>query len=109
MQFCKACDHLPLIFLEQPCRTYEECRMVSRNTSLPVILDECVTDLSVIVQAHHDQTADIVDLKISKMGGISKMKEAIDFCHKMGLPMIIIDQWGGRIRIWYKSCLCQSH
>ena len=97
MQFCKACDHLPFIFLEQPCKTYEECRMVSRNTSLPVIIDECVTDLSVIVQAYYDHTADIIDLKISKMGGISKMKEAIDFCHKMGLPMIIIDQWGGTI------------
>ena len=100
MQYCQACDHLPFIFLEQPCKSYEECRMVKRNTKIPVIIDECVTDLSVIVRAYNDQAADIIDLKISKMGGISKMKEAIDFCHKMGMPMVIIDQWGGKLTWW---------
>ena len=80
--------------------------MVQRNSTVPIIIDECVTDLSVIVQSYYDHTADVIDLKISKMGGISKMREAIDFCHKMGLPMIIIDQWGGMV-FNDESAICQ--
>ena len=63
---------------------------------MPLILDECVTDLKVIVRAWNDQAADVIDLKIAKLGGISKAKEAVDFCSKMGLAMTVVDAWGSK-------------
>jgi L-alanine-DL-glutamate epimerase-like enolase superfamily enzyme len=36
------------VYIEQPCLTYDECLSVRRMTSLPMVLDECVDDLSKI-------------------------------------------------------------
>ena len=39
----------------------------------------------------------MVNIKISKFGGITKTKEAIEFCISMGIAMVIEDTWGGDI------------
>ena len=96
LQLAKATENLPSFFLEQPCASYEECLTVRKHTSLPIVLDECITDLKSKVQAWHDHAADVIDLKFSKMGGISKAKEAIDFCAQMGLAVMIDDSWGSK-------------
>ena len=98
LQVAKATEDLPSFYLEQPCMSYEECRTIRQHSSLPLILDESITNLKAIVQAWMDQAADVIDLKISKLGGISKVKEAIDFCSKMGLAMTIVDAWGSKFR-----------
>ena len=96
MQVAKATEELHSFYLEQPCTSYEECLTIRKHSNVPLILDECVTDLKVIVRAWQDQAADVIDLKISKLGGISKAKEAVDFCAKMGLAMTVVDAWGSK-------------
>ena len=51
------------IYFEQPCATYEECRDLRRTTAIPVILDECVTDMDVLVRARNDGVLDGVNNK----------------------------------------------
>ena len=65
------------VYIEQPCRTYQECLTVRRHTDLPFVLDENVTDLAMVIQASRDNAADVVNLKISKLGGLTKMKQVI--------------------------------
>ena len=36
-------------------------------------IDECVADLKTVVKAWHDQAADVIDIKVSKFGGITKV------------------------------------
>jgi L-alanine-DL-glutamate epimerase-like enolase superfamily enzyme len=33
------------LYIEQPCETYEECRVVRDHTTQPMILDECMDSL----------------------------------------------------------------
>ena len=40
---------------------------------------------------------DVVNLKISKLGGITKLKQARDLCLRFGIAMTIEDSWGGDI------------
>jgi L-alanine-DL-glutamate epimerase-like enolase superfamily enzyme len=40
---------------------------------------------------------DVVNLKISKLGGLSKPKQARDLCVSMGIAMTLEDSWGGDI------------
>jgi L-alanine-DL-glutamate epimerase-like enolase superfamily enzyme len=40
---------------------------------------------------------DVVNLKISKLGGLTKMRQARDLCVAMGIAMTIEDSWGGDI------------
>jgi L-alanine-DL-glutamate epimerase-like enolase superfamily enzyme len=38
------------VYIEQPCRSYEHCLTVRRNTSLPFILDENITDIEALMR-----------------------------------------------------------
>ncbi len=40
--------------LEQPCPTYEECLAVRRLCTIPMVLDECITDLQALVRGAED-------------------------------------------------------
>ncbi len=85
------------VYIEQPCMTYEECLSVRRNTSLPFVLDENVDSLAMLLRANRDMAMDIVNLKISKLGGLTKAAQARDLCVSLGIAMTLEDSWGGDI------------
>ena len=85
------------VYLEQPCRTYEECLSVRRHTDRPFVLDENVDSLAMLMRGHHDLAMDVVNLKISKFGGLTKTRQARDLCATLGIAMTIEDSWGGDI------------
>ena len=85
------------VYIEQPCPTYQECLIVRKNTNLPFVLDEVVDDVHSLLDTVRDGSADVVNIKISKFGGLTKAKQAVDLCAKVGLAMTIEDTWGGDI------------
>ncbi|MBI3856201.1 MAG: mandelate racemase/muconate lactonizing enzyme family protein [Planctomycetes bacterium] len=85
------------VYLEQPCLTYEECLAVRRQTDHPFILDEAVDSLDMLLRAKADLAMDVVNLKISKLGGLTKIKQARDLCVSLGIAMTLEDSWGGDI------------
>lgn len=85
------------VYIEQPCLTYEECLGVRRRTDHPFILDESIDSVASLVRAHSDEAADVVNLKISKLGGLTRARQARDVCVSLGLGMTIEDTWGGDI------------
>lgn len=85
------------VYIEQPCLTYEECLAVRQNTDHPFVLDEVVDNLDVLVRAKSDLACDVVNLKISKLGGLTKTRLARDFCVSQGIAMTLEDSWGGDI------------
>lgn len=85
------------VYIEQPCLTYHECLAVRRSTDHPFILDESVDSLEMLLQGKSDLAMDLVNLKISKLGGLTKTKQARDLCVSMGIAMTLEDSWGGDI------------
>lgn len=85
------------VYIEQPCRTYEECLAVRRNTDHPFVLDENIDTLAALMRGHRDGAMDVVNLKISKLGGITKTRQLRDLCVSLGIGMTIEDSWGGDI------------
>ena len=85
------------VYIEQPCRTYEECLSVRQKTDHPFILDEVIDGIPQLLQAHTDLAADVVNIKISKFGGLTKARQARDLCVSLGLAMTLEDSWGGDI------------
>ena len=73
LRVARATRHLDF-FMEQPCKTYEECQHVRRRIDLPMKLDECITDLRMAHRVVEDNGAEVVCLKISKQGGLSKAR-----------------------------------
>lgn len=89
----KDCD----VYIEQPCRTYEHCLSIRRRTSLPFILDENIDGIDALLRAHNDGAMDAINLKISKVGGLTKARQVRDLCVALNIPMTIEDSWGGDI------------
>ena len=85
------------VYIEQPCLTYEECLAVRRQTDHPFVLDENVDSLDMLLRAKADLAMDVVNLKISKLGGLTRTKQARDLCVSMGIAMTLEDSWGGDI------------
>jgi len=85
------------VYIEQPCASYGECLAVRRHTNRPFILDEVVDSLGMVVEGARDQAMDIINLKISKVGGITKARQIRDLCVSLGIALTIEDTWGGDI------------
>ena len=85
------------VYIEQPCVSYEECLAVRRHCDHPFVLDENVDSLDMLLRAKADLAMDVVNLKISKLGGLTKIKQARDLCVSMGIAMTLEDSWGGDI------------
>lgn len=96
------------VYIEQPCLTYEECLAVRRQITQPFVLDENIDDLSVLVRAKADLAMDVVNLKISKLGGLTKTRQARDLCVSFGIGMTLEDSWGGDIATAAIAHLAQS-
>jgi L-alanine-DL-glutamate epimerase-like enolase superfamily enzyme len=85
------------VYIEQPCLSYEECRSVRQRTSHPLVLDESLDSIGTLLRAHADHAMDVVNIKISKLGGITVARQVRDLCVAMGIAMTIEDSWGGDI------------
>lgn len=85
------------VYIEQPCTSYEECLAIRRRTARPFILDEVIDSLSAVLKGHADLAMDVINLKISKVGGLTKAKQIRDLCQALGIAMTIEDTWGGDI------------
>jgi L-alanine-DL-glutamate epimerase-like enolase superfamily enzyme len=96
------------VYLEQPCLTYEECLTVRRHTDLPFVLDEVIDGLTPLLRAHADGAMDVVNLKISKLGGLTRARRARDLCAALGIAMTIEDSWGGDVTTAAISHLAHS-
>ena len=85
------------VYVEQPCLRYEDCLSVRKHTDLPVVLDEVIDGIPEILRASHDLAMDVVNVKISKFGGLTRAKQARDLCVSLGIAMTLEDTWGGDI------------
>ena len=85
------------VYLEQPCASYEQCLAVRRHTDRPFVLDEVIDGIDMVVRGAADQAMDVVNLKISKVGGLTRARQIRDLCVSLGIAMTIEDTWGGDI------------
>ena len=85
------------VYIEQPCMSYEESVSIRRRTSLPFVLDENIGTVADLVKGLAEDAFDVINLKISKVGGLTKARLMRDLCVASGIPMTIEDTWGGDI------------
>jgi cis-L-3-hydroxyproline dehydratase len=85
------------VYIEQPCATYQQCLAVRQHTSLPMVLDEVIDSVDMILRAAADRATDVVNIKISKLGGLTRACQARDLCIALGIAMTLEDSWGGDI------------
>src|SRR5207253_3039253 len=80
-------EPLPRVYLEQPCPTLEECLYVRRRTTLPIVLDEIITDVHSLLRAFQAGAMEAINLKISKVGGLTRARVIRDLAAALGVRM----------------------
>jgi len=85
------------VYIEAPCVTYEECLTIRRQTHLPFVLDEVITGITPFLRAYHDHAMDVVNIKISRVGGLTKAVQLRNLCESLGIVMTLEDSWGGDV------------
>ncbi|MGI9476385.1 MAG: mandelate racemase/muconate lactonizing enzyme family protein [Hyphomicrobiaceae bacterium] len=93
----RAMESLPRFYFEQPCPTMEECIEVRKHTTLPMVYDEVINDTATLLRAAREGGAGAFNLKVSKVGGLTKAKLMRDLGQELGLQVTIEDTWGGDI------------
>ena len=95
IQAVRRLERMERLLLEQPCPTLEECLAIRRLTTLPMILDEVILDLASLIRAVSLDAMDHINLKIGRVGGLTKAKVMRDAAVELGLRLTIEDTWGG--------------
>ena len=84
-------------YVEQPCATLAECLVIRKAARQPMVLDEVITSAQALIQASEQRAMDVVNIKISRVGGLTKAKQIRDLCETLGIAMTIEDSWGGDV------------
>ena len=83
------------VFIEQPCRTTEDSVLASRDSKLPLVLDESIVTLSDVYEAKHSAAVSSINIKISRVGGITGAALMRDVMQELNLMVSVEDMWGG--------------
>ena len=62
-----------------------------------MVLDEVITGVDALMNAWKEGAMDAINIKISRLGGLTKAKTVRDICEALGIIMTIEDSWGGDI------------
>ena len=68
-----------------------------RRVAVPVSIDEHLTGPEVMIRVIKDDAADLVNIKTTKVGGITKARRIRDICTEAGLAMSIQETGGSQI------------
>ena len=85
------------VFVEQPCRSTADSALAHRGSPLPLVLDESVSTLADVWSAKQDAGAVSVNLKISRVGGLTRTALLRDAMQELGLRVSVEDMWGGDV------------
>ena len=79
-----------------------------RACARPFVLDESIGDVESLLRAQRDGAMDAVNIKLGKVGGLTKARQLRDLCVSLGLAMTIEDSWGGDITTAAIAALAHS-
>jgi len=85
------------IYIEQPCRETDDCIIAMRGSRLPLVLDESIVSAGDLYHAKYAAGAASVNIKISRVGGLTKAARMRDLMQSLGLMVSVEDMWGGDV------------
>ncbi|HTL40665.1 MAG TPA: mandelate racemase/muconate lactonizing enzyme family protein [Pseudolysinimonas sp.] len=85
------------IFIEQPCRSTEDSAFAMRHSALPLVLDESILSLSDVFRAKNDAGAVSINIKISRVGGLTEAARMRDLMQELDMMVSVEDTWGGDV------------
>ncbi len=89
-------EDLP-VYVEQPCRSTQDSVIAHRNCRVPLVLDESITEPGHVFEAKTIAGAMGVNIKLSRVGGLTKAVRMRDLLQDLNMMVSIEDTWGGDV------------
>lgn len=96
------------IVIEQPCQETRACALAHQGSSRPLVLDESITSAGDLADGHLNAGAAGVNIKLSRVGGLTPARLLRDMAIGMGMKVTIEDTWGGDLATAAVSHLAAS-
>ena len=98
----QACEFLQAIaglrtFVEQTCPTLRQMREVRERSPWPVTVDEAIRDVGDLVECLRLGAADAVNIKITRVGGITRAARVRDLAQAAGLMLMVDEPMGSHL------------
>lgn len=87
----------PRVMWEEPCNDYDDGVTVARGIDAPVMLDQCLKDLTTYMRAIQDRAAAALVIKSDSIGGLSVGRIVRDACAASGIKVRIDGWWAGQV------------
>ena len=107
MQAMNAVPEVTAVF-EQPCETLEQCAQVRAQTRQPISIDERLETVAHLNRVVQGGIAEVVNIKVGRVGGLSKARLLRDLAAASGLRMLIMDTGGSAVADTAAFHLAQS-
>jgi len=96
LRLSRECPDIPFV-LEQPCATIEDLRAIRPQIAHGIYMDENGTSLDTAITAAGTGLVDGFSMKVTRIGGLHRMRAFRDLCAARNLPHSCDDSWGGDI------------
>ncbi len=83
--------------LEAPCASWRETLSLRQRANVPLLLDELIESEADLIHAVRIDACDGVGLKVSKQGGLTRMRRQREICRAAGLVVSIQDTVGSEV------------
>jgi len=77
----------------------------ARRNGVPFMLDESIYDLGDVDRAADLDCADIIKLKLMKMGGLDALSDGLDHIRNRGMKPVLGNGVAGDIGCWMETCV----
>ena len=90
---------------EQPCDAddWDANAAVAKLSRIPIMLDEPICSIKDINKASRIEGVGLCKLKLKRFLSVTKLTEAIEFAHKLGLKIVLGDGLGAEINCWMEA------
>lgn len=106
-EFASKLDGTGIELFEQPCASddWDSNAAVASVSTVPVMLDESIYDVSDIDRAAMIKGVGFVKLKLKKIGSVSMLKSALEKIRKLGMTPVIGDGVSVDLGCWMEACV----
>jgi len=91
LKYVRAVEHLTIELIEQPVQAKELAHLkeISNATSTPVLADEAVFTLEDVKKVVESKSADMINIKLMKCGGVSKAVEILEYAREHNVTCML--------------------
>ncbi len=111
LEYVEAVKSLHVSLIEQPVAAddLESLKKITQKSTIPILADEAVFTLEDVKKVYENGSADMINIKLMKCGGLSKAQEILAFAREKNISCMLGSMLEGPTSISVAYALCFAY